>query len=98
MYSASLNNLGLIHDNRGEYDQAIEKYNESLEIARQLEDRQGIAYTLGNIGLLLFNKEEYKNSFQHAIQAYSILKEIQSPENKRVQSILTRSQLVCLRQ
>ncbi len=46
MFSAILNNLGLIHKNKGEYDEAIAKFNGSLEIARKLGDREGIALTL----------------------------------------------------
>jgi hypothetical protein len=72
----------------GEDDQAIEKYNESLKIKEQIGDQRGIAFTLGNIGVLFFDREEYRNSFQHAIQSYSIFKQIQSPEKEWVQSIL----------
>jgi tetratricopeptide (TPR) repeat protein len=84
----TLHNLGMIHNKMGEDDQAIEKYNESLKIKEQIGDQRGIAFTLGNIGVLFFDREEYRNSFQHAIQSYSIFKQIQSPEKEWVQSIL----------
>ncbi|HXX96434.1 MAG TPA: tetratricopeptide repeat protein [Candidatus Bathyarchaeia archaeon] len=46
------NNIGLIHDKRGECKQALELYNQSLEISKKLGDQEGIAVTLNNIGLI----------------------------------------------
>ena len=47
-----------------------------------------IGVTLGNISRILYNREEYRKSFQHAIQAYSILKQIHSQDVGWIQNIL----------
>jgi tetratricopeptide (TPR) repeat protein len=49
MQADALNNMALIHYSRGEYDRALELYNQSLEIARKIGDQWGIAGTLNNI-------------------------------------------------
>ena len=50
--SIILNNLGIIHDNKGEYDEAIDKYNESLAIAKEIGNKEGIARTLNNLEIV----------------------------------------------
>jgi tetratricopeptide (TPR) repeat protein len=39
MQADALNNMALIHYSRGEYDRALELYNQSLEIARKIGDQ-----------------------------------------------------------
>jgi tetratricopeptide (TPR) repeat protein len=68
MIARTLNNIAMIHYNKGEYDQAIELYNQSLEISKQLGDQQGIAYTLNNIALIYANKGEYEEALSHALE------------------------------
>jgi tetratricopeptide (TPR) repeat protein len=44
-----LNNIGSIDYKKGEYDQALKLYNQSLEIKRQIGDQKGDAcYKVGN--------------------------------------------------
>ncbi|NJD51683.1 MAG: tetratricopeptide repeat protein [Candidatus Methanoperedens sp.] len=64
--------LGMIHYLRGEYDEALEKYKQSLEIDEKLGDQQGIAANLNNIAVILANKCEY----DEALETYKQLMEI----------------------
>ncbi|MCD4673098.1 MAG: tetratricopeptide repeat protein [Anaerolineaceae bacterium] len=50
---AALGNLGIAYASLGQYQQAIEHYNQHLEIAREIGDRRGEANTSWNLGLLL---------------------------------------------
>ena len=48
--AAALGNLGLAYDALGEYAQAIDFYQQQLDIARQIGQRLGEANSLGNLG------------------------------------------------
>ncbi len=48
---ASLSNLGNAYDYLGKYQQAINYHQQSLDIAREVGNRQGEAASLGNLGL-----------------------------------------------
>ena len=59
----TLNNIGLIHDRKGEYHEAIKMYNQSLRF-KEREDQQTIARTLNNIGSIHYEKEEYDEAIK----------------------------------
>ena len=47
-----LNGIAMIHDRKGEDDQALKLYNQSLEIKREIGDQQGITRALNtDLGL-----------------------------------------------
>ena len=55
----ALHNLGMIYQDQGEYKKAGEKYNESLNIYKELEDKRSIAsilHQLGNSNIFIVNK------------------------------------------
>ena len=60
--------LGIIHQERGEYDKAKEQFIKSLEIKKELSDKAGIAITLDQLGSLYDKTEDYLN----AIKCYLI--------------------------
>ena len=87
--AGALNNIATIHYWKGEYDQALKLYNQSLEITRQLGEQYMIGVTLNNIALVLFMKEEYEESLCHVLQAYKILERLDVPSQlKRSLTIL----------
>ena len=45
-----LNNLGMVYADKGEWDRAIELYEQALEIYEQVVDIHGIAQTTNNLG------------------------------------------------
>ena len=55
----TLSNLGMIEEQRGNYDEAKRLYNGSLTIKRKLGDQLGIANTLANLGMIEQNRGNY---------------------------------------
>jgi tetratricopeptide (TPR) repeat protein len=47
-----LNNIGVVHQSRGELDQALSYYEQALPIRREVGDRSGEAITQFNIGMV----------------------------------------------
>ena len=39
----TLHQLGMIHQNQGNYEEAVKKYNQSLKMKEELGDKSGIA-------------------------------------------------------
>ena len=89
MIGSTVNNLAGIHHYRGEYDQAIELLNQSLEISKQIGDELGIPYTLNNIAESQENKGEYEEALSHALEAYGISERLKSPQLDRSRVILS---------
>jgi len=58
--ASTLNNIGGIHYARGNYEEAITYYKQSLVIARELGDEDNVASNLNNLGTVY--KAEGNNS------------------------------------
>jgi signal transduction histidine kinase/DNA-binding response OmpR family regulator/Tfp pilus assembly protein PilF len=54
----SLNNVGLQHMNRGDFDQATEYYLRAIEAGKRYGCRICLAITTGNLGIISWNKKE----------------------------------------
>jgi tetratricopeptide (TPR) repeat protein len=61
--ATTLNNIGSVYSNQGRYPQALENYQQSLTIARELQDRSQEATTLFNVGSVYQKQEAYP--FRH---------------------------------
>ncbi len=48
--ASTLNNIGLVYDALGDKQLALDYYNQSLPLSRQVGDKAGEATTLNNIG------------------------------------------------
>jgi tetratricopeptide (TPR) repeat protein len=59
--SVTLNNMGLVYDNQGDYSKAIIHYEKCLEIEERDKGKDSIdtVVTLNNIGLVYKNKGDY---------------------------------------
>ncbi|MDP2845966.1 MAG: tetratricopeptide repeat protein, partial [Candidatus Methanoperedens sp.] len=69
----TLHQIALIHQDKGEYNEALEKYKQSMEIDTKLGDLHGLAYTLAQMGLLysqIGKKEEAVKSTQKALDIF----------------------------
>jgi tetratricopeptide (TPR) repeat protein len=86
--ASALGNIATIRHNKGEYDQAMDLYNQSLEISMQLGDLERIAFALNNIGLIHDIKGEYDEALSYVLQAYEILERLKSPDLQRSVFIL----------
>ena len=56
MRAGAVNNMGLLHANRGNIEKALECYHQSLEIKIELGDKRGEAVAYNNIGMVHDNK------------------------------------------
>ncbi|MEB3829890.1 tetratricopeptide repeat protein, partial [Phormidium sp. CCY1219] len=74
--SISLNNLGNVYQNLGEYAEAEQYYLQSLEIARLLGDKAGEGITLGNLGVVYESLGEYAEAEQQFLAAIEVREQL----------------------
>ena len=72
----TLSNVGIIHRLKGEYEHALEKYKDALEIQKELGDRSGIAITNAQLGVFYRKKEDLLTSLVSFLTANRIFSEI----------------------
>ncbi|MEA5464586.1 CHAT domain-containing protein [Leptothoe sp. PORK10 BA2] len=72
----TLNNIGLVYDNLGQYPQALDYYNQALAIFRDIGDRSGEGTTLNNIGLVYRHLGQYPQALDYYNQAFAISRDI----------------------
>ncbi|MGB3512890.1 MAG: tetratricopeptide repeat protein [Microcoleaceae cyanobacterium] len=60
----------------GKFDEALETYEQVLEIRKKLEDKAGIAQTLNNLGEVYSNQGEYEKALDVLQQALTIRREL----------------------
>lgn len=70
--AASLNNLGIVAKNRGEYAEAIRFYQQSLDLKNCIGDSVGVAKTLNNIGLVYQKLGYPETALERAFEALNI--------------------------
>ncbi|MCJ7578491.1 MAG: tetratricopeptide repeat protein, partial [candidate division Zixibacteria bacterium] len=86
----TLHQLGNIHYDQGNYQEAVKKYEESLRIAEELGDKDGIARSYGQLGGINEEQKDYIEAMRKYWIAFSILKELGSPDAKIVERSLAR--------
>ena len=74
--AASLGNLGIIAQERGDLDEAERLQNESLSIFREIGNRQGEADSLGNLGLIAFTRGDLDEAERLHKKSLAIEREI----------------------
>jgi len=52
-------NLGIVHDNRGNYEEAKRCFDRSMSLYQEHDDRYGLAYVYLNQGILAFDQGNY---------------------------------------
>lgn len=62
--ASALNNLGKYHLSKGDYNQALELFEECLEVCEDLNFELGISGSLTNIGVTYKEKGDYKNAVE----------------------------------
>jgi tetratricopeptide (TPR) repeat protein len=70
--SLALNNIGMILMNRGDLDQALEYFHQSLTIEDQLDDPEEKAIRLNNIGMALDKQGNMDQALKNYFQALAI--------------------------
>ncbi|MGK7872653.1 MAG: CHAT domain-containing protein [Xenococcaceae cyanobacterium] len=74
--ASSLNNLGNTYVSLGEYPKAIEFYQQSLAITRDIGDHNGEAKSLGNLGVAYFSLGEYPKAIEFYQQSLAITRDM----------------------
>ena len=70
------NELGIINEDNGLFDQAIYHFNRSLEILEKLEDHSRIIKLLNNLGNIYFILKDLENSYQYYQKAFKLSKQM----------------------
>ncbi len=68
-----LNNQAILNRRLGEYDRALELYRDSLEISEALGNQAGTAAPLNNMGVLLYNRGDFRGALEHYARALALL-------------------------
>lgn len=74
--AAVLTSYGIVRFERGLFDDALDKYSESLELFKLLGDQQGVAISLYRIGWVLQNKGKWNRAMEFYEQAHDIFAEL----------------------
>jgi len=77
--SSWLGSLGLVYNNGGQPERAIEYYQQALTLARQHNDNRSEGNWLGNMGLAYRDMGQFDLARQYLEQAIAIFDDIQSP-------------------
>lgn len=84
------NEIGLIQEDTGFFDQAIYHFNRSLEILKEVSDYQKIIKVLNNLGNIYFLIKDLEHSYEYYQEALELSKK----ENLMLEEIKTSSNLV----
>lgn len=72
----ALNNIGYVYKQQGNTSKALEWYEKSLKIRKQLDDKKGIATSFNNIGLIYNNLGDISKALGYYKSALKIQNEI----------------------
>ena len=68
--------MGIAYNNLGQYQKAIEYYQQCLTITKEIGDRRGKANSLGNLGSAYYLLGQYQKAIEYHQQCLTITKEI----------------------
>jgi hypothetical protein len=74
--AGSLNNLGEVAWNQGEYAAARTLFEESLAIKQALGDKRGMAGSLNNLGLVALEQRDYSTARTLLVEGLAIRREV----------------------
>ncbi len=80
----NFNNLGSIYNSQGDYLKAIELYQKSLEISRELKDTKNEAINLNNLSAIYSNQGNYSLALPLAEQAVALSIEQKNPTGEMI--------------
>ncbi len=81
---------------KGEYDQALKKFQRSIELAKRAKFKQGIAHNLNEIAIILTARRQYSEARNKLVEALAIYKELKM--NPEVSKALNNIALTYLEQ
>ena len=72
-----LNNIGhFYHQTEGNLEKGLEFVEKALKIYQKIEDKSGICYSLFNMGVIFWQKDDKENAMESWIKVYNIVKEV----------------------
>ncbi|HIB00376.1 MAG TPA: tetratricopeptide repeat protein [Phycisphaerales bacterium] len=71
--SNTLNNIGILYDEQGNFDKALEYYTRSLQLDKENNNKDGIASSLNNIGLYYVSQKIYDKALAQLIMMLAYL-------------------------
>ncbi len=74
--ATSLNNMGVIHKDLGNYEKAIAQYRRALQLFKLRKDKKNISSTYSNIGATYKRKGDYELAIENYIQSLKLKEEI----------------------
>ena len=94
----ALENLGQINALNGEHDAAIDRFQQALDIARELGDRQGEGDCLEGLGDVHESREQYEEVIDYFQRALAIAHEFENQGMESRLSILLGNACLALKQ
>ncbi|MCK4665039.1 MAG: CHAT domain-containing protein, partial [Bacteroidales bacterium] len=84
--ASSYNNIGLVYDDKSEYDKSLEYHFKSLEIKKELlgEKHTDVASSYANIGNVYTDKSEYDKALEYYFKSLEIIKELLGEKHTNV--------------
>ncbi|HHT9153155.1 MAG TPA: tetratricopeptide repeat protein, partial [Candidatus Hypogeohydataceae bacterium YC40] len=79
----TLNNIGLVYDNLGNYTEALRHYQEARRILREVGDRPGEGIALINIATILEKDGEIKEAVELLEKVVETDKQTKNPDLNR---------------
>jgi tetratricopeptide (TPR) repeat protein len=74
--AGALNNIGSIYDNKGETSLALEYYQKSLKIYKEIGDKKGVANCFNNIAFVYDNQGDISNALDYQYNSLKIREQI----------------------
>jgi tetratricopeptide (TPR) repeat protein/serine phosphatase RsbU (regulator of sigma subunit) len=74
-HSTTLNNLGGIYFNKGDYNKALDYFNQSLKVKKKIGDKRGVSMAHTNIGSVYKERGNYIKALEHYAKALKIEEE-----------------------
>jgi len=78
----TLNNLGFVAGDQGDYAAGRTYYEQALAIAREIDNREGESLTLNSLGFVAINQADYAGARAYYEQALTIAHEIGNQEHE----------------
>lgn len=72
--ATALNNLGVYHKQKGDYDTSLQYYKDALHLYDSIDNKDGSAKALSNIGNIYSMNRDFENALDYYLRAQKIFK------------------------
>ena len=79
LQAGQINNIGLIHLAKGNYEKAMQAFEVAFKIAQGRGDYNGMATRLNNMGLVFLKQENFKDAMEKFSKALKYDKKTKHP-------------------